>query len=209
MKTWFAVLTVILAVAFLAPVRADETCGKTCKIKCKASVTSETGDDELLTLCSGDEGCKLIKISKDGKQQVIKLKDGKLLDFDDELDTEAHLKLLDAKIAYLKGSGQLRNDLAIKRVELRKIELAEKPDAEMTAKKKELNALEAKLKDKKLDYELAVKKLVPEGMHEFYMLDAGDDTSLLDLFIGLQSDPDKRVVKRIIINEDDEEEEDD
>lgn len=160
MRCYVAVLAVVLAVVLATPAQAVEPCDEACEVKCK-TVVVKAGDDESLVALSEGEGGKVITISKDGEKKVIKLKGGQLLDVDAKLDTASRLKLMDAKIAHLKATGQLKTDLAVKRVEVEKLELAKKPDAEITAKKKEINALKARLADAKLDYEQKVKKLVP------------------------------------------------
>lgn len=199
MNPYLAVIVAALVVVFAAPVRAAEACDQVCEMKCKTLVKCSEDDDEC---------CRVIQINKDGEKKVIKLQGG-LLDTGDELDTETHLKLLDARIAYVKATGQLRTDLAVKRAEAKKLELTKKPDAEVVAKKKEINALKARLADHNLDYEQTVKKLVPEGMHQLYMLGIDDDASLLDLTFGLPVGSHRSIIKCIQSEDDDDEEEDD
>ena len=178
MRYFVPALAVVFGVAFAVPGQAAETDRDAGKMQYKTIIVN-TGDDEnLVTLTKGDDG-KLITISEDGKKRVLKLKDGKLLDLEDKLDTDNHLKLLDAKIAYLKATGSLKTDLAVRRVEVEKLELAKKPDSDVVAKKKEVNALKARLADARLDYEQAVKKLVPEEMADLYMLGLGDETDVI------------------------------
>jgi hypothetical protein len=207
-RYYAAVLAVVLVVALVAPAQAAEASAKPSKTKCKTIIVNAGDDENLVTLSEGDGG-KLITINEDGKKRIIKLKDGKLLDFDDKLDTDTHIKLLDAKIAYIKATGQLKADLAVKRVEAEKLGLAKKPDAEITAKKKEINALKARLADAKLDYEQKVKKLVPEDMVDMYMLGLGGESGLLELNLGLGSEMSKRIIKRIELIDDGDEEEGD
>jgi len=201
-------LAVVLAVALVAPAQAAEPCAQTCETKCR-KVIVKTGDDENLVTLSEGEGGKLITINEDGKKRIIKLKDGKLLDFDGKLDADTHIKLVDAKIAYIKATGGIRTDLAAKRAEAEKLELAKKPDSDITAKKKEMNALKARLADARLDYEQAVKKLVPEDMADLYLLDIGDGTDVLGLSLGLPAGTGKKIIKRIQVQTDDDEEESD
>jgi hypothetical protein len=196
-----AVLAAVLSGMLATPARAVETCDEVCKAKCK-TVVVKAGDDENFVSLSEGEGGKVIVIKKDGEKKVIKLKGGQLLDGYTELDTAARLKLMDAKIAHLKATGQLKTDLAVKRVEVEKLELAGKPDAEVVAKKKELNALKTRLADAKLDYEQTVRKLVPEDMYELYMLGDGDETGLLEMNLGLPTGSEKRIIKRIELRDD-------
>ncbi len=205
MRYYAAVLAAVLAGMLATPAQAAEPCDEACKVKCK-KVMVNAGDDENLVSLSEGEGGKFIVIKKDGEKKVIKLKDGQMLDVDDKLDAETRIKLLDAKISYIKATGQLKTDLAIKRVETEKLDLAKKPDAEITAKKKEINALKARLADAKLDYEQKVKKLVPEDMVDLYMLGLGDESGLLELNLGLGSDLSKRIIKRIELIDDGEDE---
>ncbi|MBM3330792.1 hypothetical protein FJY68_02935 [candidate division WOR-3 bacterium] len=199
MRYYAAMLGAVLALT--TPVQAGEACDEACKVKCK-TVVIKTGDDEnLVTLSEGDDG-KLVTICEDGKNKVIRLKGGKLLDVDDKLDTDAHLSLLDAKIAYIKATGSLKTDLAVKRAEAEKLELAKKPESDVTAKKKEINALKARLADARLDYEQAVKKLVPEDLADLYMLGLGDDTDMLSLSLGLPAGVGKKIIKRIELRDD-------
>jgi hypothetical protein len=200
-------LAVVLGVALAVPAQAAEPGGDAGKTQHKTIVV-KAGDDENLVTLSEGEGGKVIAISEDGKKRILKLKDGKLLDLDDKLDTDTHVKLLDAKIAYIKATGQLKTDLAVKRAEAEKLELAKKPDDDVLAKKKEINALKTRLADARLDYEQAVKKLVPEDMAELYMLGTGD-SDLLELNLGLPAGLGKRIIKRIELQADDDEEESD
>jgi hypothetical protein len=201
-------LVAVLTAALVVPAQAAETCGDVCKTKCKKVVIKTGDDDNLVTLSESDDG-KLVTINEDGKKRVLKLKDGKFLDLDDKLDTDTHLRLLDAKISYIKATGQLKTDLAVRRAEAEKLELAKKPDSDILAKKKEMNALKAKLDDARLDYEQAVKKLVPGEMAELYMLGLGDDTDMLSLSLGLPAGLGKRIIKRIQVQADDDEEDSD
>jgi hypothetical protein len=194
-RYYVAMLAAVLA--FATPVQAAEAG----KVKCRTVVVN-AGDDEKLVALDECEGAKVITISKGGEKKVIKLKDGKLLDVDDKLDTDTHLSLLDAKIAYIKATGQLKTDLAVKRVEVEKLELAKKPDSDIVAKKKEINALKAKLADARLDYEQTVKKLVPEDAYELYMLGLGDEADPLELSLGLPAGLGKRIIKRIELRDD-------
>jgi len=196
-------LAVILAAVLATPAQAAECCDETCKVTCRTVVVN-AGDDEKLVSLDECEGGKVITISKDGKKKILKLKDGKLLDVDEKLDTDTRIKLLDAKIAHLKATGQLKTDLAIMRAETEKLGLARKPDAEMTAKKKEISELKARLEHARQDYEQTVKKLVPEDMYELYMLGLGDETDLLGLSLGLPGGLGERVIKRIELRDDDE-----
>jgi len=207
-RYYAAVLAVVLAVVLVTSAQAAEPGDEACNVKCK-TVVLKAGDDENLVALSEGVGGKVIVIKKDGEKKVIKLKGGQRLDVDAKLDTAARLKLMDAKIAHLKATGQLKTNLAIKRVEVEKLELGRKPDAEITAKKKEINALKARLADAKLDYELRVKKLVPEDMVDLYMLGLGDETGLLELSLGLGTGLSKRIIKRIEIIDDGLEEEGD
>lgn len=197
MRYYASALAVVLAFVLAVPAQAAET-----EKTVRKTVVVTTGDDEnLVTLTKGDDG-KLITISEDGRKKVIKLKDGKLLDVDDKLDTDAHLSLLDAKIAYIKATGQIKTDLAVKRAEAEKLELAKKPDSDIVAKKKELNALKTRLADARLDYEQAVKKLVPEDLADLYLLGLGDDTDMLSLSLGLPAGVGKKIIKRIELRDD-------
>ena len=201
MKYYAAVLAVVLAALLATPAQAAEPCDEACEVKCKTMVIKAGDDEDLVTLSEG-EGGKFIVIKKDGEKKVIKLKDGKLLDVDGKLDTDTRLELMDAKIAHLKATGQLKTDLAVRRVEAEKLELAKKPDAQITAKKKEINALKARMADAKLDYEQKVKKLVPEDMVDLYMLGLGDESGLIELNLGLGSDLSKSIIKRIELIDD-------
>jgi hypothetical protein len=198
-------LAAVLAVALVVPAKAAEASNKT---KCR-TVVVKTGDDDNVVALSEDEGGKTIVINEDGKKKVIRLKDGKLLDGYDKLDTDTHLKLLDAKIAYIKATSQLRMDLAIKRVEAEKLELAKKPDSDVVATKKAINALKAKLADARLDYEQAVKKLVPEDLADLYILGLGDETDVFGLSLDLPAGMGKKIIKRIQVQADDDEEDSD
>jgi hypothetical protein len=202
-KYYAAVLAVVLAVVLATPAQAAEPCDEVGEVKCKTMVI-KTGDDENLVALTEGAGGKVIVIKKDGEKKVIKLKDGQLLDVDDKLDADTRLKLLDAKIAHLKATGQLKTDLAVKRVEAEKLELTKKPDVQITAKKKEINALKARMADAKLDYEQKVKKLVPEDMVDLYMLGLGDDPGLLELSLGLGTGLSKSIIKRIELIDDEE-----
>jgi hypothetical protein len=194
-RYYVAMLAAVLALA--TPVQAAEAC----KVKCRTVVVN-AGDDEKLVALDECEGAKVITISKGGEKKVIKLKDVKLLDVDDKLDTDTHLSLLDAKIAYIKATGQIKTDLAVRRAEVEKLELAKKPDSDIVAKKKEITALEVRLADARLDYEQVVKKLVPEDAYELYMLGLGDEADLLELSLGLPAGPGKRIIKRIELRDD-------
>jgi hypothetical protein len=200
-RYYAAVLAVVLAVVLAAPAQAAEPCDETGKTKCRTVVVKAEGDDNLVALSAG-EGGKVVVIRKNGEKEVIRLKDGQLLDGYADLDTAARLGLLDAKITHLKATGSIKTDLAVKRVEVEKLELAGKPDAEITAKKKEINALKARLADARLDYEQTVKKLVPDGMAELYMLGLGDETDLLELNLGMPAGGEKRIIKRIELRDD-------
>jgi len=196
-------LAVVLAFVLAAPAQAAET-----EKTVRKTVVLAAGDDENCVALGESGDCKVITIGKDGEKKVIRLKGGQLFDFDAKLDTAARLKLLDAKITQLKTTGQLKTDLAIKRIEAEKLELAGKPDADVVAKKKEVNALKTKLADARLDYEQTVKKLVPEEMYDLYMLGLGDEDGLLELNLGLPVGGEKRIIKRIVLDEDDGEDED-
>jgi len=195
-----AVLAAVLSGVLAAPAQTAETGGR---VERKTVVVTAGGDEDLAAQ-GGAECCKVVTISEDGKKKVTRLKGGQLLEGYAELDTAARLKLLDARIAHLKATGQLKTDLAVKRVEVEKLELAAKPDAEVVAKKKEMNALKAELADAKLDYEQTVKKLVPEDMYELYMLGDGDETGLLELNLGLPLSGEKRIIKHIELRDDEE-----
>ena len=199
-----SILAVVLAVVLAAPAQAAET-----EKTVRKTVVVTTGDDENCVALGERGDCKVITIGKDGEKKVVRLKGGQLLDLDAKLDTAARLKLLDAKITQLKTTGQLKTDLAIKRIEAEKLELAGKPDAEVVAKKKEINALKAKLADAKLDYEQTVKKLVPEDVYDLYMLGLGDEDGLLELNLGLPLGGEKRIIKHFELQADDDEEEGD
>ena len=201
MRYYAAALAVVLAVAMVVPAQAAEPCDEACKVKCKTVVIKAGDDENLVTLSEGDDG-KLVTICEDGKSKVIKLKGGKLLDVDDKLDTDAHLSLLDAKIAYIKATGQIKTDLAVKRAEAEKLELAKKPDSDIVAMKKEINALKTRLTNARLDYEQAVKKLVPEDLADLYLLGLGDDTDMLSLSLGLPAGVGKKIIKRIELRDD-------
>ena len=192
-----AILAVVLAVVLAAPAQAAET-----EKTVRKTVVVTTGDDENCVALGERGDCKVITIGRDGEKKVVRLKGGQLLDGYAELDTAARFKLLDAKITHLKATGQLKTDLAIKRVEVEKLELSGKPDAEVVAMKKEINALKAKLADAKLDYEQTVKKLVPEDVYDLYMLGLGDEDGLLELNLGLPLGGEKRIIKRIELRDD-------
>ena len=205
MRYCVALLAVALAFVLAAPAQAAEA-GK--KVERKTVVVTAGGDEDLTAQGAG-ECCKVVTIGEDGKKKVIELKGGQLFNAYDKLDTAARLKLMDATIAHLKATGQLKTDLAVKRVEAEELELAGKPDADVVAKKKEINALKAQLADAKLDYEQTVRKLVPEDMYELYMLGDGDETGLLELNLGLPVGGEKRIIKRIEVHGDDDGEEED
>ena len=192
-----AILAVVLAVVLAAPAQAAET-----EKTVRKTVVVTTGDEENCVALGERGDCKVITIGRDGEKKVVRLKGGQLLDGYAELDTAARFRLLDAKITHLKATGQLKTDLAIKRIEAEKLELAGKPDAEVVAKKKEINALKAKLADAKLDYEQTVKKLVPEDVYDLYMLGLGDEDGLLELNLGLPLGGEKRIIKRIELRDD-------
>jgi hypothetical protein len=194
-------LAVVLAAVLATPAQAAECCDETCKVTCRTVVVN-AGDDEGLVALDECEGGKVITISEDGKKKVIKLKDGKLLDVDEKLDADTRIKLLDAKIAHLKATGQLKTNLAIMRAEAEKLGLARKPDAEIAAKKKEADALKARLEHARQNYRQAVKKLVPEDMYELYMLGIGDEAGLLELDLNLPAGSEKRIIKRIELRDD-------
>jgi hypothetical protein len=193
-----AVLAVVLAFVLAVPAQAAET-----EKTVRRTVVVTTGDDENCVALGESGDCKVITISKDGDKKVVRLKGGQLLDGYAKLDTADRLKLLDAKITHLKATGQLKTDLAVKRVEVEKLELAGKPDADVVAKKKEINALKARLADAKLDYEQTVKKLVPEDMYDLYMLGLGDEADLFEMSLGLPVGAEKRIIKRIELRGDD------
>jgi hypothetical protein len=201
-RYYAAVLAVALACVAAAPAQAAET-----EKTVRKTVVVTTGDEENCVALGESGDCKVITIGKDGEKRVVRLKGGQLLDLDAKVDTAARLKLLDARITQLKTTGQLKTDLAIKRIEVEKLELSGKPDAEVVAKKKEMNALKARLADAKLDYEQTVKKLVPEDMYELYMIGDGDETDLLELSLGLPAGLGKRIIKRIELRGDDDLEE--
>ena len=201
MRYYAAALAAVLAVALAVPAQAAECCDEACNVKCKTLVLKAGDDGKLVTLDECD-GAKVITIKKDGEKKVIKLKDGQLFDVDDKLDTKTRLKLLDTRIAHLNATGRLKTDLAVKRLEAEKLELAKKPDAEILAKKKEINALKAQLEDAKLEYEQKVNKLVPEGDYEWYILGSGCDTDLLEMTLGLPPGLGKRIIKRIELRDD-------
>jgi hypothetical protein len=188
---------VVLAVVLAAPAQAAET-----EKTVRKTVVVTTGDEENCVALGERGDCKVITIGRDGEKKVVRLKGGQLLDGYAELDTAARFRLLDAKITHLKATGQLKTDLAIKRIEAEKLELAGKPDAEVVARKKEINALKAKLADAKLDYEQTVKKLVPEDVYDLYMLGLGDEDGLLELNLGLPLGGEKRIIKRIELRDD-------
>ena len=205
MRYYAVALAVILGVVLATPTQAAEAGGKKCETKCKKIVVKTGGDEDKLVALAEAEGCKVITISKDGEEKVIKLKGGKLLDFDDKLDTDTRLKLLDAKIAHLKATGQLRTDLAVKRAEAEKLKLAKKSDADVAAKKKEVEALKVRLEDAKQAYKQKVEKLVPEDMAELYMLGCCDESDLLQLGVDLGTGMSKQIMKCIQLEVDEEE----
>ncbi len=196
------------ALVLALPAKAAEPCDEKGKTECKKVIIKAGGDGNLVTLGRG-EGGNVIVISEDGKKKVIKLKDGQLLDGYDKLDADTQLKLLDTKIAYLRATGQLKTDLAIMRAEAEKLGLAKKPEAEITAKKKEISELKARLEHARQDYEQSVKKLVPEDMADLYMLGLGDETDVLGLSLGLPAGLGKKIIRRIEVQTDNDEEESD
>lgn len=201
MRYYASALAVVLVCTLATPVQAAESGDEACPVKCKTVVVKAGDDDNLVALSEG-EGGKVVVIKKDGEKKVIRLKGGQLLDGYADLDTAARLKLLDAKITYLRATGQLKTDLAVKRVEAERLRLAGRPDADVVARKKEINALNAKLEDASLDYEQVVKKLVPDGMVDLYMLGLGDESDLLELDLGSPGGGEKRIIKRIELRDD-------
>lgn len=204
MRYYAVALAVVLAVALVVPAQAAEAGDQKCETKCKKIVVKTGGDEKLVALAEA-EGCKVITISKDGEEKVIKLKGDKLLDFDDKLDTDTRLKLLDAKIAHLKATGQLKTDLAVKRAEAEKLKLAKKSDADVAAKKKEVEALKVRLEDAKQAYKKKVQKLVPGDMAELYILGCCDESDMIQLGVDLGTGMSKRIMKCIQLEVDEEE----
>jgi len=196
-------LAVILGVVLATPAQAAEAGDQKSETKCKKIIV-KTGDDDKLVALAEAEGCKGRTVTKDGEEKVIKLKGGKLLDFDDKLDTDTRLKLLDAKIAHLKATGQLKTDLAVKRAEAEKLKLAKKSNADVAAKKKEVEALKVRLEDATQAYKQKVKKLVPEDMVELYMLGCCDEADMLQLGVDLGTGMSKRIMKCIQLEVDEE-----
>jgi len=203
-KIYVTAMATVLAALLATPAQAAKTDGDGAKVERKTVVVTAGSDEGVLA--QEGEDCKVITMTEDGTKKVIRLGGGRQLDADQKLDTAARLKLMDAEIAHLKATGQLRTDLAVKRVEVEKLELAGKPDAEVVARKKEINALKAQLADAEPDYEQTVKKLVPDDMYELYMLGIGDEADLLELNLSHPVGGEKRIIKRIEVRDHDDEE---
>ncbi len=199
MRLYAVIAAVVATVVFAVPAQADEGRKVTC-------IT--VGDDSELELLGEEgDGCCIIKMNEDGEHKVIKLKGSGLLGLDDDLDAETRGKLIDENIRLVRATGQLKTDLAVKRLELEKLELAENPNPDLVAaKKKEINGLEAQLKDKRLDYEAAARKLLPDDMEELYLLGLGlgADDMLFDLSLGLPAGEGRRMIKCIKMKDDEE-----
>jgi len=149
----------------------DEGCGKQCIIK----VQKADDEDKIIQMMAAeceDEPC-IIKVKKgEGGPKVIKLKGNGLSLLGEGIDAETKAKVIDERIKHVRATSRLKVDLAVKKLELSKLMLADKPDdAKVTAKRKEINALKTKLEDLKLDHELAVKKILPEDARDLMMLD--------------------------------------
>jgi hypothetical protein len=152
-------------------VDGDEGCGNKCIIK----VQKGDEEDKVIQVMAGedeDEPC-IIKIKEgDAEPKVIKLKGKGLSLLGQGIDAETRAKVIDERIKHIRATSQLKADLAVRKLELRKLMLADEPDdAKVTAKRKEINALKTKLEDLKLDHELAVKKVLPEDAKDLMMLD--------------------------------------
>ena len=203
MRLYQVLMVALAAMVIAVPARA----GECCEVKC--TPLGDCADCGLLA-GEGDECC-IIRMTEDGEQKVIKLKGPGLLGLDDKLDAPTRLALLDENIRHIRATGQLRTDLAVKRLELEKLELAGTPDPGLVAaRKKEVGALESQLKARKLDYEAAARKLLPDDVEDLYLLGlglAGDDV-LMDLTLGLPAGIGRRIIRCIKTGDDEEEDED-
>jgi hypothetical protein len=202
MKPHVAMIAAATVIVFAFPTRAVAADAQSGGTRCQVLVKSPADDGEASLLCGPDDDCQIVKVNKDGVKKIIKLAGGELADLGDKLDKATQLKLLDARIGNLKAVAQLKTDLAIRRLEAKKLELSGRPDAEVLAKKKEMNALKARIADAELDYEQKVKQLAPDGMAELYLLDLDDETTLLDMTLGLPPGSHRKIIKRLRIDAD-------
>ena len=189
----------------------DEGCGQKCIIK----VQKGDDDEKLIQVMAGEgeDEPMIIKVKEgDGEPRVVKLQGKDLSMLGEGIDAETRGKVIDERIKHIRATSQLKADLAVKRLELRKLRLADKPnDDKVTAKRKEISGLEHKLQEKTLDHELAVKKLLPEGASSLMLL---DDLCLPGMCLGLSGldlDLDElgggaRIKKMVLIGDDEDSE---
>jgi len=79
-----------------------------------------------------------------------------------ELTLEQQRKMLDIELRYIRSNVELEADLAVKRLQLRKLWLAEKLDSKaILAKAKEIDAVRAKLAENRLKQRLEMLELLP------------------------------------------------
>jgi Spy/CpxP family protein refolding chaperone len=80
------------------------------------------------------------------------------------LSPEQAGKLFDLRQKFLDDTASLRQDMVVKRAELRALWRAETPDeTQILAKLKEINAVKAKLQEKVVPFRIEVKKILPKG----------------------------------------------
>lgn len=174
----------------------DEGCEKICIVKVQkgegegepmiVKVQEGDGEAEVIQLMAGEgeDEPMIIKVKEgDAEPKVIKLKGKGLSLLGEGIDAETRAKVIDERIKHIRATSQLKADLAVRKLELRKLKLADKPDDDkVTAKRKEISRLEHELQEKQLDHELAVKKVLPEDAKDLMMLDM---LGLPGMYLGL------------------------
>jgi len=79
-----------------------------------------------------------------------------------ELTMEQQRKMLDIELRYIRSNVELEADLAVKRLQLRKLWLADKLDSKaILAKAKEIEEVRAKLAENRLKQRLEMLELLP------------------------------------------------
>ncbi|MEO0079333.1 MAG: periplasmic heavy metal sensor [candidate division WOR-3 bacterium] len=79
-----------------------------------------------------------------------------------DLPLELERKMVEIELRYIRPIAELKADLAVKRFELRRLWLAEKPDSKaILAKAKELEGIRAKLAETRLKQRLEMMELLP------------------------------------------------
>jgi zinc resistance-associated protein len=72
-------------------------------------------------------------------------------------------KLFDLRQKFLDDTASLRKDMVVKRAELHALWRSEKPDQkQILAKLKEIDAVKAKLQEKRVPFRLAVRQILPK-----------------------------------------------